>query len=191
MTLFPALLTAITIIWMAFEIYLVVRDRIRGKGKTGNDRGTRNYNFIAITLGITAAAVLNGNSRFFFPGGRSETGFWIGLCIMLLGLGLRIWAVITLGASFRTTVEMQTDQHIISSGPYKLIRHPSYGGLILMCCGYGIAIQNWLSLAFAVVPPLAALLYRIHIEEAALVSTAGSDYEEYQSKTKKLIPWVW
>ncbi len=60
-----------------------------------------------------------------------------------------------------------------------------------MCCGYGIAVQNWLSLAFAVVLPLIALLYRIHIEESVLVSSLGSDYEKYQSETKKLVPWLW
>jgi len=61
----------------------------------------------------------------------------------------------------------------------------------MMCIGCGIADQNWLSLAFAVILPLAALLYRIRIEEAALVSSIGSNYVEYQRNTKKLIPWVW
>ncbi len=60
-----------------------------------------------------------------------------------------------------------------------------------MCCGYGIAYQNWLSLAIAVGLPLIALLYRIHIEEAALVSGIGPEYQEYQQHTKKLIPGIW
>ena len=191
MTLPSAFLTTISIVWIIFEILLVVRDRIQGKGKTGNDRGTLYYNVIAIALGNSIASLLNGNSKFFFPGRWSDTVFWIGLFIMLLGLGLRIWAVITLGASFRTTVETHKDQQVVRSGPYRLIRHPSYTGLILMCCGLGIALQNWLSLAFAVILPLVALLYRIHIEEAVLVSSLGSDYEKYQSETKKMIPWVW
>jgi protein-S-isoprenylcysteine O-methyltransferase Ste14 len=191
MTLFSALLSTISIAWIAFEIWLVVRDLIQGKGKMGRDRGTRFYNFIAIAGGMTIAGVLSGNSRFFFPGGRSGTGFWIGLFIMLAGLGLRVWAVFALGASFRTTVETHADQHVVRRGPYRLVRHPSYSGLILMCCGYGIALQNWLSLAFVVVLPLVALLYRIRIEEAALVSSIGRPYEEYRSKTKKLIPWLW
>jgi len=61
----------------------------------------------------------------------------------------------------------------------------------LMCIGDGVALQNWLSLAIAVILPLVALLYRIHIEEQTLVSSIGSDYQKYQSKTKRLIPWVW
>jgi protein-S-isoprenylcysteine O-methyltransferase Ste14 len=191
MKLFSTLLSIISIVWIIFEILLVVRDRIQGKGRTGNDRGTRYYNFIAIALGITVASVLEGNSKFFFPSRWSDAVFWIGLCIIVLGFGLRIWAVIILGTSFRTTVETHTDQQVVRSGPYRLVRHPSYSGLILMCFGFGIALQNWLSLAFAVILPLVALLYRIRIEEAVLVSSLGSDYEKYQRETKKLIPWVW
>ena len=60
-----------------------------------------------------------------------------------------------------------------------------------MCFGFGIALQNWLSLAFAIMLLLVALLYRIRIEEAVLVSSLGSNYEKYQRETKKLVPWVW
>src|ERR1700690_1706828 len=105
MKLFTILLTSASAIWIAFEIWLMVRDRIQGKGTTINDKGTRYFNFIAIAVGITVASILNGASRFFFPGGRGYAGFWIGIGIMALGFALRIWAVATLGASFRTTVE--------------------------------------------------------------------------------------
>ena len=191
MILLPALLITISIVWIVFEILLVVRDRIQGKGKAGSDRGTLYYNIIAIVLGLTIASILKGNSKFFFPSHWSNTIFWFGLSIILLGFGLRIWAVATLGASFRTTVETSKDQPVVRSGPYTLVRHPSYSGLILMCIGYGIALQNWLSLAFALIVPLIALLYRIQVEEAVLVSSLGSDYKKYQSETKKIVPWIW
>ena len=186
-----ALLSTIAIIWIGFELMLVVRDRIQGKGKTGNDRGTRYFNFIAIFVGITLSGVLSGDARFFFTGSWSNTLFWIGLSLIVLGFILRVWSIITLGASFRTTIETHTGQQVVTIGPYRLVRHPSYTGGLLICCGYGIAFQNWLSLAFAVILPLAAFVYRIQLEEAVLVSSMGSDYERYQSKTKKLIPWVW
>jgi protein-S-isoprenylcysteine O-methyltransferase Ste14 len=168
-----------------------MRDAAHGKGKTGSDKGTRYFNSIAIWAGITGAAILNGFPEFFFPGGRTSAGFFIGIAIMLAGLALRIWSVATLGASFRTTVETHRDQKMVSHGPYRLLRHPSYSGMILICCGYGIALQNWLSLLVAVLLPLSALLYRIHVEEAALASSFGPDYIEYQKHTKRLIPWVW
>src|ERR1700690_1974172 len=153
MTLLSALLITTSILWIVFEILLVVRDQLQGKGKAGKDRGTLYYNVLAIALGMTVASVLNGNSKFFFHGHWSDTVFWIGLFIMWLGLGLRIWAVVTLGASFRTTVETHKDQQVIRRGPYRLVRPPSYTGLILMCFGFGISLQNWLSLAFSAMLP--------------------------------------
>jgi protein-S-isoprenylcysteine O-methyltransferase Ste14 len=189
--LYLVLLNSVAAIWIAFEIWLVVRDHIQGKGKTGKDRGTVYYNFIAITLGITSAGIISGYSKLFFPGGRTSTVFAIGLIIMVLGLALRIWAVWALGASFRTTVETHEYQKVKSDGPYRFVRHPSYSGLLLISCGYGIAVQNWLSLIIAIGLPLTALLYRIHVEEALLVKSLGSEYEDYQKYTKRLIPWIW
>jgi protein-S-isoprenylcysteine O-methyltransferase Ste14 len=178
-------------VWVGYEVWLVLVDRRQGKGGARVDRGTRYLNFLAILLGIGGAAALSGLSRFFFPGGRTAAVFWIGILVMLAGLGLRIWAVSTLGASFRTTVETHAGQKVIQQGPYKLIRHPSYSGILLMCLGYGLAVQSWLSLAIAVLLPLAALLYRMRVEEAALQESLGPEYVEYQRRTRRLIPWVW
>jgi protein-S-isoprenylcysteine O-methyltransferase Ste14 len=191
MTIYIILLILIPAIWIAFEISLVIRDNARGKGKTTSDKGTRYFNFIAITVGILAAALLSNIQKFIFPGGKTPAVFFIGIGIMLVGMALRYWAVLTLGAFFRTTIETEQDQKVVSSGPYRLIRHPSYCGWLLVCLGYGIAVQNWLSLLAAFLLPLIALLYRIQVEERVLASSLGIAYVEYQKNTKKLIPWIW
>ena len=191
MTLYSVLLYFVSFIWIVFEAWLIFRDRIQGKGKVTNDRGSRYLNIAAIFLGITFASVLHGFHKFLFPGGSSDAGFFIGVAIFLVGFGLRVWAVAVLGKSFRTTVETHEDQRVVRSGPYRLLRHPSYSGLLLMCLGYGVAVQNLLSLAVAFLLPLAALLYRIRIEERALVSSLGPAYKQYQNETKKLLPWLW
>ena len=77
------------------------------------------------------------------------------------------------------------------AGPYRYIRHPSYSGMILFCIGYGLLAQNWLSLVVAIVLPTVALLYRITIEEAAMAQGIGTEYQQYQKETKKLIPVIW
>jgi len=191
MSLISILLDALCVLWIAFEIWLVVRDKAQGKGKTAKDRGTRYYNFIAITVGLALAGILSSKSAFFFPWGRSYTVFWIGYVIMTLSLAFRAWAVVTLGTSFRTTVETHENQKIVRKGPYSLLRHPSYTGLLLTCVGFGVAVQNWLSFLLAVALPLAALRYRIHVEEKELIFALGWDYQNYQRETKRLIPWVW
>ena len=185
------IMIVLPLIWIAFEVGLVIRDRARGMGTVNADKGSRNFNFLALIIGLTTAGVLNGISIFFFPGGRKMTVFVIGTILMLLGMALRFWAIATLGKSFRTTVETDAGQKVIKSGPYKLIRHPSYSGWLLVCLGFGIALQNWLSLAFAFILPLSAFLYRIRVEEPALVKAFGEEYMQYQMHSKRLIPWVW
>jgi protein-S-isoprenylcysteine O-methyltransferase Ste14 len=191
MDIFSLSILGISAIWIGFEIGLVLRDRSTGKGKTRQDQGTRNYNFIALAAGMTAADLLNGIALFWFPGGRTVFLFWAGCGITILGLTLRLWAIWVLGAYFRTTVELDERHPLVRAGPYRWIRHPSYSGLLLACLGYGLALQNWLSLLVVVTLPAMALLYRIRVEEAALIAGIGKEYLEYQQQTKKLIPGIW
>ena len=183
-------LWALTAAWVAFELWLIVRDRAQGKGTREKDRGSLYFNFLSIAVGMTAAGEISGKG-LLLPWRWTAAGFWIGFAIMLLGLSFRIWSILVLGKSFRTTVETHENQAVVSSGPYRILRHPSYSGLVVMCLGYGLAVQNWLSLFIVVALPLAALLYRIHVEEAVLVAALGSPYREYQKRTKKLVPWIW
>jgi protein-S-isoprenylcysteine O-methyltransferase Ste14 len=178
-------------IWIFAEVYLVLRDNSRGKGKTTIDRRTRNYNFISIIIAIGCAGPISWIPLFQFNRRGTSIVFWIGILIIVLGLFLRYWSIHVLGKYFRTTVEVEESQKIVQKGPYKWIRHPSYSGIILFCIGYGLAVQNWLSLIIAMLLPTIALLYRIKIEEEALVKGIGTEYEAYQKKTKKLIPGIW
>jgi protein-S-isoprenylcysteine O-methyltransferase Ste14 len=178
-------------IWGVVEVGLVLRDIARHQGKTNADQGTRRINFIAIIASITLAALLNSVRIFAFPYDKAGIVFFTGVGLMLAGMGLRYWAVITLGASFRTTVETEKGQKVIRTGPYRLIRHPSYAGWLLMCLGYGLALQNWLSLLVMGFIPLETLLHRIAVEEKVLAASLGNEYVEYQQHTKRLIPWVW
>ena len=190
MTLFPIPLVAALVLWAVFEVVLVLRDLINRKGRFGKDKGSR----YVVNLGLFVGLFLGGglrNPKYSFAGGPDSLGLWIGVAFLMVGLALRVWAVAALGRSFRLTVETHLGQEVVRSGPYRYVRHPAYGGLILICLGYGIALQNWLSLAFAVLFPVVTLLYRIHVEERALISSLGEDYERYQKETKRLIPWVW
>jgi protein-S-isoprenylcysteine O-methyltransferase Ste14 len=180
-----------TVIWITAEAYLVIRDGAHGKGKTTIDRRTRNFNFIALIIAISSAAIIAWIPVFQFSRSGTSIVFWIGILMLCLGLFLRYLSIGVLGRYFRTTVELEKGQKVIQKGPYKWIRHPSYSGIILFCFGYGLAVQSWLSLIIAVSLPTIALLYRIKIEEEVLVKGIGTEYEAYQRKTKKLIPGIW
>jgi protein-S-isoprenylcysteine O-methyltransferase Ste14 len=174
--------------WAVLELGLRVRERIGGRGSAARDRGTRAL--AAVTLGIAVAVAVATASRSTAPqiaGPYRATG----LIVMWLGLALRVWAIATLGRAFRTTVEVDSGQAVVSSGPYRWVRHPSYSGLLLIVTGCGLAAGNWLALAVCAVLPLPALLRRIQVEEAELTGVLGDRYRAYQAQTKRLIPGLW
>ena len=111
---------------------------------------------------------------------------------MWLGLGLRVWSIAALGGDFRTTVEVEPGQPVVSTGPYTWVRHPSYTGLLLIAAGLGVAGGAWVSLAACALLLVPALVRRIHVEEAELDHVLGDAYRNYRSHTtSRLIPRVW
>ncbi|MEV6557926.1 isoprenylcysteine carboxylmethyltransferase family protein [Nocardia sp. NPDC051756] len=183
-----------TWVWLLLEIGLRIRDRLRRKGSTENDGGTRLTLVIVVATAANVALFvmyfLSANSVFQFSGAHLPWQI-AGSAIMWLGLVVRIWAIIVLGSSFRTTVEVDTDQTVVDRGPYRWVRHPSYTGILLIMVGLGLAAANWISLVVAVVLPIYALSRRIDVEEKALVETLGHPYEEYRTGTKRLVPGLW
>ena len=174
--------------WALVEVGVRVRERVHGKGRTTRDRGTRVL--IAMTLGAGIVAAVAAHS--VAPELRMPASLRMaGVLVMWLGLALRVWAIVSLGSAFRTTVEVEPGQAVVSSGPYRWIRHPSYAGLLLVVAGFGAALGNWLSLATCVVLPLPAIMWRIHVEEAELNRVLGQAYRTYQSDRARVIPRLW
>jgi protein-S-isoprenylcysteine O-methyltransferase Ste14 len=114
-----------------------------------------------------------------------------GLAILWIGLTLRGWAIVTLGRYFTVVVDVREDHEVVQRGPYRVVRHPSYTGLLIAALGLGLALDNWLSVAVCIVGPLAGLLIRIRAEEAALNAQLGERYRTYAARTRRLIPGVW
>jgi protein-S-isoprenylcysteine O-methyltransferase Ste14 len=171
--------------WALLELGLRVREARQGKGRGAHDRGTRTL--VAITIGLAILAAVAASRSPQFPAAVRL----VGLIAMWLGLAVRIWAIASLGAAFRTTVEVDPGQQVVSSGPYRWVRHPSYTGLLLILAGFGLARGTWLSLAAGLLLPLPALVRRIHVEEAELNRVLGDAYRSYQTTTARLLPGVW
>ena len=84
------------------------------------------------------------------------------------------------------------EQHaLVETGLYRTIRHPAYLGMLATVLGFGLAAGNWLSLAALVGLPLAATLYRIRVEERALLHHFGPAYQAYAGRTKRLLPGIY
>lgn len=116
--------------------------------------------------------------------------FFVGMLLMCGGIAWRWYAVRTLGTYFTLAVSIQNDHRVIQHGPYRFIRHPSYSGALVALCGVGLILTNWASLFVLVACSFAGIIYRIAVEERALVDALGYPYVEYRSRTKKLIPFV-
>jgi protein-S-isoprenylcysteine O-methyltransferase Ste14 len=182
--------------WVSVEATLALRDVIRGKGSTARDRGTRStlvVGWLAAFLAATWIADVTGHAVTGHAGAWHLGGWHLitGLILMWAGLAIRVWSVVTLGASFRTTVEVDADQPLVDTGPYRFVRHPSYTGILLLAAGYGVALGNWLSLAILLVIPPATTIRRINVEEATMTEVLGAPYEAYKHRTKRLVPGLW
>ena len=114
-----------------------------------------------------------------------------GLAVTWLGLAIRVWAMGELGRSFRTTVEVDPEQAVIATGPYRWVRHPAYTGVLLIVAGFGLATGYWPAFAASIVVPVPALLWRIRVEEAELTRVLGDRYRAYQAHTRRLVPGLW
>jgi len=136
---------------------------------------------ILIAVSVTWAAIPVGRLALFVAG----------IAVMVLGLALRAWSVIVLGRNFTVYVQVREEQPVVDTGPYRLLRHPSYTALLLVCLGIGLALGNWLALVVVVVLPTMALLWRIRVEERALLAGIGEPYRRFAATRKRLIPWVW
>jgi protein-S-isoprenylcysteine O-methyltransferase Ste14 len=146
--------------------------------------------WLAIASGLILANVFQSTAVGLL-GVPRDVSMAAALSLLLCGLILRWTAILTLGRFFSPTVAVRPGQKVVQSGVFRHVRHPAYSGLLLAFCGAGVAYGNWLSLVVLLVPVMAALAYRIGVEERMLVGTFGHEYEEYRSRTKRLVPFIY
>ena len=115
----------------------------------------------------------------------------VALAVMVLGVGIRVWAAMTLGKYYTTTLMMSEGQKVVTAGPYAFVRHPGYLGEIMIWTGFAVVSSNLV--LFILLPAMfvAVYLYRISVEERMLVKELGDDYVRYRRRTRRLIPSVY
>ncbi|MBC8453786.1 isoprenylcysteine carboxylmethyltransferase family protein [PVC group bacterium] len=115
----------------------------------------------------------------------------IGFAGAVLGLSFRSWSVLTLGNLFTMHIDIQEEHSVIQKGPYKIVRHPSYLGAFIMYISTTVFLHSWFALIIALLILPCAFLRRIHYEEILLKKELGKEYEEYSTKVKRFLPWIW
>ena len=117
--------------------------------------------------------------------------FIVGIVVGWLGLLLRWWSFATLGKYFTTVVKTSADQVIVSRGPYRILRHPSYSGLLAALLGSGLMLGNWAGSCASSFLILPALIYRLLGEEHAMIDALGDAYLDFAKHRARLVPFVW
>jgi protein-S-isoprenylcysteine O-methyltransferase Ste14 len=182
--------TALWIIACAFpisEIALAIFKRADLRSARSEDHGSMRLVWFAIVLGLAGAIACQSvaSARVRLP------SIWTGLlalACLLSGLAIRWAAIVTLGRQFTVDVAIRPDHALVQHGLYRLVRHPSYSGLLLAMFGVGLLYTNWLSLVSLMVPITLAVADRIAKEERALRAALGAPYAAYCGRTKRLVP---
>ena len=181
---------------LALRLRLLFRPGLRAR-LPGLHAGTRarlrEWTFYLVVASLLTAIVLAGwlSSFGWAAMGGGLAVVIIAESLLVAGVALRVWAILTLDKFFTFIVGIADDHRVVRDGPYRFVRHPGYAGALLGLLGIGVGLGNWLSVLTLVVIPVAALAVRINVEEATLVSALGDQYRAYARQTNGLIPGVW
>lgn len=113
-----------------------------------------------------------------------------GLALMLFGTAFNIWGRLYLNSNWADQVRIYDDQTLITTGPYRIVRHPLYASLIWMFYGAAIAYLNPLAALENTLIFIPAMIYRSNLEENALRNTFGDAYSDYRKNTGRFFPSI-
>ena len=178
------------VVYLISELLLTVTRRSRSRTGTKQDRSTLLVVWLVIMVSVAAgiyvakhwpAAALPHHRSFMFAG----------VALFVTGLLLRWWAIITLSRFFTVDMAIEPDHELIERGPFRMVRHPSYTGVLLAFVGLALTLGNWAALLAILVPIGAAFIHRMNVEENALSGALGPQYTDYMRRTNRLVPFLY
>ena len=178
------------LVYLISELLLTVTRRSRSRTGTKQDRSTLRVLWMVIMASVAAGIYVATHWRAgVLPHGQL---FEItGVTLFAVGLLLRWWAIVTLGRFFTVDVTIEKDHELVERGPFRVVRHPSYTGVLLAFVGFALSLRNWAALLIVLLPIFAAFIRRMNVEEDALSRAIGSRYADYMRRTKRLVPFVY
>lgn len=190
----PAILpTLVGFFVLLRELTLLFTKLSQKKSYQAADRSTLLNLWGVIILGMVLGApypfLKTGMESFAYE--LSNVGISATFGILVAGIALRWWAIHCLGKFFTVDVAVHKNHKVINTGPYMLLRHPSYTGLLLQILAVAIAYQNLISVMMIMVPTTYVLMRRIRHEERILKRALGMEYRLYSQKTYSLLPFVY
>ena len=191
MSLVELLLRADEWVWIAFLVYWMAMS-------LGNKRVVRRQS----AAGRLVQVAVGGFAFMLLWGAIFQTGplarriiplnaIWVafGLVLTCAGIAFAVWARVTLGKNWSGIVTVKQDHQLIRTGPYALVRHPIYSGLLLAIVGTAVALGKVRGF-LAVLVIFAGWWLKWRAEESFMVQEFGEQYEQYRRETPALIPFA-
>ncbi|MGI1805807.1 methyltransferase family protein [Exiguobacterium sp. TDN 0502] len=163
----------------------MIRFRNRSESKAGTAEQISFYLIFSVLSGTIICA-------FLFAEETVSQAMRIISCFLLWsGVALRLWGILHLKQQFTRHVVVASGDELVSSGPYRFLRHPLYTGLLFITISFPLFTGQLVLLVFSGLLMIGFLLYRIRIEEAMLTKGFGPAYTQWAAKRKRLIPFIY
>jgi protein-S-isoprenylcysteine O-methyltransferase Ste14 len=174
--------TAIGIVWVVFWAYWLL-------SAIGAKHGSRSLRSRPPGVGIVLVGFLLirvigvGSLAVHSPALEA-----VGVVLFLSGLALAVWARMYLGRNWGMPMTQKDEPELVTSGPYHLVRHPIYSGILLAFLGTSLATNLYLLIAVVVIGIY--FIYSAKVEEKNMTTTFPNTYPSYRMRTKMLIPYL-
>jgi protein-S-isoprenylcysteine O-methyltransferase Ste14 len=180
---------AVFLVWIVSEVLggtIIPSIRRRGAQVQRRSSGTGAMVMVAWVLVFGVSAYLSEGRVLLLP----DWFTYVGDAILLAGVALRQWSIAVLGRYFSGVIGIQQDQKVVEAGPYHLIRHPSYAGVLLILIGIATSMLSLAAVGAAFVLFWLGYGYRMLVEERVLASELGDSYLSYMKRTKRVVPFL-
>jgi len=176
--------------YLISELLLTVTRRSRSRTGTRQDQSTLGVLWLVIMASVAAGVIV---ARYWLAAALPDGQMFASVAVVLFvaGLFLRWWAIIVLGRFFTVDVTIEKDHELVERGPFRVLRHPSYAGVLLAFVGFALSLGNWAALLVVLLPIFAVFIHRMDVEEQALSRALGSSYVDYMKRTNRLVPFVY
>jgi protein-S-isoprenylcysteine O-methyltransferase Ste14 len=180
-------LIAAVVPWLLFSLYWEVAAKNAAATKKSESNGSRGVHVVLANLALVLEIVqIRGLARFLTVSLRSVGA---GVAVEGMGLFVAIWARRHLGRNWSGEITIKMEHQLIRTGPYKLLRHPIYTGILGMYAGTALVTGTWLALA-GLAMAVFAYWRKIRLEETNLSVGFGADYDAYRRETWALVPGI-
>lgn len=174
---------------VAVEVGLLITRRAKSNRDIVTDG--KSLRLIWRTVGISIAATFIAKALLPHPVFYGHVFEYGSAAILCAGMALRWFSIFYLGKEFTVNVAIIEGHRLVTNGPYQLVRHPSYTGLLLIFLGLGIYSNHMVGILALTLPVFWVIRNRIMIEERAMEAYFGVEYTEYRKRTRKLIPYLY